>query len=207
MSKAERIQTLRDAALRATEVFLEITPERSNGSVALEEKETFTPSMELVYRRFNREYGLFVQAILGDGKDAVALHRAPDRWLIAGCRSIRALYDCVWESVTADERAVEESIEEATSFAGEFESLTSRPASPPSETWSGSSRPKGEGVVVLRPGSRLEQVGDAQQRPAYVESPAEKAFRGAALTPNGEIVDSGHNPRARGSRTNTKKEA
>ena len=77
MSKAERIQTLRDAALRATEVFLEIAPERSHGAVALEEHGSAEPTMELVYRRFNREYGLFVQAILGDGKDAVALDRAP----------------------------------------------------------------------------------------------------------------------------------
>jgi precorrin-6B methylase 2 len=107
--KSDKIGQLRAAAKRATEVFLAKAPERGHGAVEIEE------DVALVYRRVDREYGVFVWHVAGGGSP-VALDKAPDALLIKASGKIEELFSQVWENDQEDEKLIESAIDDLLSF-------------------------------------------------------------------------------------------
>jgi hypothetical protein len=108
-SKSDKIGQLRAAAKRATEVFIAKAPERGHGAVEIDE------DVALVYRRVDREYGLFVWHTTS-GATPVALDKAPDALLIKGASKIEELFSLVWENDQEDEMRIESAIDDLLAF-------------------------------------------------------------------------------------------
>ncbi len=118
MDRAQQIEALREAVRRATVTFLERAPEGGHGEVVLDEGS----GQKLVYRRVDREYGIYVETRPIVGKPAlVALDKAPTRWLISGSKRIGDLFTAVMENHAGDVKKISEGVVAATSFVEQFE--------------------------------------------------------------------------------------
>lgn len=110
-SRMEKVERLRSAVRTATAAFIDHAPSSgAHGEVDL------GGDLYLVYRRVDREYGVYIQGHGGRSPDPVALDKATERLLVLGASKLGELFDEVRENVHRDAESFDRALASCEEF-------------------------------------------------------------------------------------------